>query len=134
MVNKEEAIRRLVKAYPNYLAELERTMGSYLDPEGNILWFSLISRPLSKVVMTNFSNGDYECSDELFKEIEVLIANGTQEVREIICTGFLESMQNQTELEGKLWAPLLGPNATVFCEGMDKFYGVKTEGLNCYNE
>jgi|GEM_PF-5941473 len=133
MIDKEEAIKRLVKAYPTYLDRLEKEMGSYLAADGQILWHLLISNPLSKLVINNFGAGNYEHSEELFREIENLIENGTQEVRNIICTGFLESMQNQTEFDSKLWAPLLGLNATEFCKGMDDFHGAKTEGLTCYN-
>lgn len=85
------------------------------------------------MIIHNFCAGNYEHAEELFSEIENLIMNGSQEVGEAICTGFLESMQNQSELDGKLWAPLLGVKATEFCKEMDTFYGVKTKGLNCYN-
>ncbi|BFM51152.1 hypothetical protein [Marinomonas sp. THO17] len=133
MIDKEDTIKRLVKAYPGYREQLEKTMGSYLGLDGEILWIFLISNPLSDLVCINFENGNYENSDALFLEVEALIDQGTQEVKDIICTGFLESLQNQTKLAGKYWAPLLGKQATEFCQAMDEFYGVKTEGLPCYN-
>lgn len=132
MIDKEEAIKRLVKAYPGYRDKLGKNMGEYLGLDGEILWLLLISNQLSELVQNNFEVGNYENSEELFLEIEALIESGTQEVKDIVCTGFLESLQNQSKLSGKYWAPLLGKNAGAFCKGMDEFHGVKTEGLRCY--
>ena len=133
LIDKEEAIIRLVKAYPGYVDQLSLNMGAYLGENGEILWLMLISSPLSILVRKNFGEGSYEYSEELFLEIDNLIERGTQEVRDIICTGFLESLQNQKELAGKYWSPLLGKRATEYCKAMDDFHGVKTEGLRCYN-
>ncbi|EAT13681.1 hypothetical protein HF888_09590 [Bermanella marisrubri] len=132
MIDKEDAIKRLVKAYPYYLDELQRSMSSFLGGEGEILWFMMISSALSTAVTNSFTSNNYEFSDALFLEIENLIENGSQEVSDIVCTGFLESMQNQTKLPSRYWAPLLGKRATDFCKAMDDFHGVKTEGLVCY--
>ena len=132
MIDKEEAIKRLVKAYPPYLFTLRESLVDYVTDEGEFMWFSIVSSPLAKSVCGKFSVGDYEYSDSLFLEVEYLIKNGSQVVRDIVCTGFLESMQNQTELDGKYWAPLLGEEATAFCKAMDDFYGIKTDGLSCY--
>ncbi|MFL1466757.1 hypothetical protein [Marinobacter sp. HN1S83] len=133
MIDKEGAIIRLSKAYPEYVDKLAKNMGTYIATTGEILWLPLISSPLSELVCRNFEKGDYAHCDSLFLEIENLIEHGTQEVRDIICTGFLESLQNQRKLPGKLWAPLLGQRATAFCRSMDEFHGIKTEGLSCYN-
>ncbi|MGP9801621.1 DUF7674 family protein [Rheinheimera sp. NSM] len=132
MINKEEMIKILCKSYPGFRDRMVSRASDWMSEDGSILYIILIGS-LSALVLERFTEGNYDNSDELFASVEALLENGDGQVREIIATGFLESMQNQTELPGKYWAPLLGRHATEFCRGMDEFHGVKTEGLRCYN-
>lgn len=132
MINKEEMIKLLCKSYPGLRDRIVSQANEWMPEDGSILYIILISS-LSALVLERFTEGNYDNSDELFASVEVLLENGDGQVKDIIATGFLENMQNQAELPGKYWAPLLGSHATDFCREMDKFHGVKTEGLSCYN-
>jgi hypothetical protein len=134
VIEKEETIKRLVKAYPGYLEKLESWISSCLGLDGQILWHSLIASPLSDAVCENLKEENYENMSELFLEIEHLLKDGSEEVRNVICTGFLESMQNQTMVSGSFWAPFMGKEAASHCKAMDSFHGTTTEGIPNHSE
>ena len=93
-----------------------------------------ILRELSHFVVSKFSEGDYDNSEELFALIEKMIMDGNNEVQNAATTCFLENLQNRSssedyEFDGSHFVSLLGPKSTEYCKAYDKITGIKTEGL-----
>ena len=129
MIQPHEVLPLLVQAYPNFRSRLVTTAEQWLGEDGSISLYAVLFQ-LTYYVVERFARGDYDDADRLFALVEVLLADGNHEVGDAIATGFLENLQNQTQLDGRFWTPLLGPKAREFCYAMDRFWGADTAGLD----
>jgi hypothetical protein len=125
MIEINEALTLLSKTYPGFRDEFVGNAQSWIGDNGEFLHYVLITS-LSTLVVRNIDEGNYENIDELFSLVESIMINGTEEASNLISVGFLESLQNQTDVDPKYWAPLLGPEAVEFCKTRDDFYGIKS--------
>ena len=128
MTESQQLLERLIPAVPPLREKLLVTVDDWLQEDGRLSMFSVIGG-LVQVVVEKFNAGDYSFSDDLFLLVEEVLANGDQESKDVIATGFLEGLQHQKALPADLWVPLLGPHARKYCEAWDKFTGVATKGL-----
>lgn len=124
MIDIDNSLRMLSKAYPGFRDEFVRNADSWISNDGEFLYYILITN-LSQVLIENISEGNYENTDELFLLVERLLTEGTDNVLNLIAVGFLESLQNQSTVEPQYWAPLLGPKAASFYKARDKFQAIK---------
>lgn len=68
----------------------------------------------------------------IFILIEALMAQGEQEVKDIVATCFLENLLNDVSakrIPANGFLSYLGPKSTDYCRAWDDFTGVITEGL-----
>jgi hypothetical protein len=126
MINIDESLKMLCKAYPGFRDKFVRNADSWISNDGEFLYYILITN-LTHVLLENISEGNYENTGELFLLVETLLIEGTENVTNLIAVGFLESLQNQTTVKPKYWAPLLGPKAVSFCKARDELQGIKIE-------
>jgi hypothetical protein len=69
----------------------------------------------------------------LLASLEELLANGDEETRIAVATGFLEALLAQSSagrLDFSKIAPFLGKESRKYCIEWDRFTGVSTEGLS----
>jgi len=129
LISKEEMIKLLCKSYSGLRDRIVLDVDSWMTDDGDISYFGMVGS-LSSLVVENILDDNYDDADALFHIVDVLLKEGDDNVQNIMATGFLESLQNQTKLEGKYWSPLLGLKAVEFCRSMDEFHGIKTDGLH----
>ena len=126
MINIDESLKMLCKTYPGFRDAFVRNSDSWISNDGEFLYYILMTN-LSHVLIESISEGNYENAEELFLLVETLLVEGSENVSNLIAVGFLESLQNQTTVEPKFWAPLLGPKAVSFCKARDEFQGIKID-------
>jgi hypothetical protein len=122
-------LQTLCQVFPGFRDKLVAATDEWITDEGQLLPFVWM-HILTESVVAELQVGNYADADTWFEVIERLLVEGDGEVQAIIATGFLEGMQHQTQLEGKYWAPLLGPLSRQHCRAMDQFHGVATAGLD----
>ena len=101
MIKIEECLKMLAKAYPGFRDEMVKNVDSWIGKDGEILYYILLTS-LSDLFLSRISQGDYDHTQELFSVIELLIGDGTENVKNLITTGFLESLQNQTDIDSNI--------------------------------
>lgn len=123
MINQNEMIQILCRAYPGFRNKIVESADSWIDDDGLILFYSVMTE-LRNLLISRLLEGEYTHVDNLFFAVEQLLLDGSEETKSAIATGFLEGMQNQTKVDRKYWSPLIGPKAAEHCQAMDKFYGI----------
>ncbi|QSX38662.1 DUF7674 family protein [Shewanella sedimentimangrovi] len=126
MINIDESLKMLSKTYPGFRDAFAKNAESWISNDGEFLYYILMS-DLSNLLIKNISEGNYENTEERFLLVETLLSEGDEYVSNLISVGFLESLQNQTTVEPKYWAPLIGRQAVSFCKARDEFQGIKIE-------
>jgi hypothetical protein len=127
-IESHELLPLFVRCCPGLRALLVRAADDWLCEDGTISYFA-VAALLSEYAVERFDAGDYTFSDELFDLVERLLGDGSQEVGDVIATGFLEGLVNQERLAADLWVPLIGPRAREYLRAWDRFTGVATPGL-----
>ena len=125
MIQMEEMRRLLCRAYPGLRDRVAATADDWISNDGEFI-ANVWMLQLSQLVRERLSEGNYEQSEVLFCLVERLIAEGDDNVQNVILTGFLEELQHQQVVEPALWRPLLGNLAKAHCHAMDEFYGIKS--------
>jgi hypothetical protein len=127
-IESHELLPLFVGCCPGLRALLVQASDDWLQEDGTIAHY-LAASLLTDYVVERFDAGDYGFSDELFALVERLLANGSEEVKNVVATGFLESLVNQQRLPSELWVPLIGPEARDYLRAWDRFTGAVTRGL-----
>lgn len=125
MIQMEDMRQLLCRIYPGLRDRVAATADDWIGNEGEFIahvWM----RQLSGLVRERLSEGNYEQSEALFCLVERLIAEGDDDVQNVILTGFVEDLQHQQTVEPALWQPLLGNLAKAHCHAMDEFHGIKS--------
>ncbi|MGH2548342.1 MAG: DUF7674 family protein, partial [Thermomicrobiales bacterium] len=68
----------------------------------------------------------------VFSEAERLLAEGGEEARTAIATGFLEELSHadsRNEIDMRAIVPFLGSKSIEYIKAWDEFTGVRTRGL-----
>jgi hypothetical protein len=128
-IERSELLQLLVRSCPGLRDRLVPTADNWLQEDGTISYF-VVSWVLTDLVVDRFRQGDYGFADDLFALIERLLTEGSDEVKDIVATGFLEGMAHQDDLVPELWVPLTGPRARDYLRAWDQFTGVSTPGLD----
>jgi hypothetical protein len=126
MINQNEMIQILCRAYPGFRNKIIESADSWIADDGRILFHSMMSE-LRDLLISRLRDGDYSYVEDLFSAIEQLLIEGNEETKGVIATGFLEGMQSQNEIDRKYWSPLIRPKAAEHCKAIDKFYGISVE-------
>src|SRR5262249_37912827 len=124
-----ELLPLFVRCCPGLRDPLVQAADDWLQEDGTISYYLVVSL-LSDYVVERFDAGDYSFSNELFLLVERLLKDGSQEVQDVVATGFLEALVNQQQLSAELWVPLVGPEAREYLRAWDRFTGVVTPGLD----
>jgi hypothetical protein len=125
MIQMEEMRRLLCRTYSGLRDRVVATADDWIGKDGEFIAHPWMLQ-LNKLVQERLSEGDYDQAEALFCLVERLIVEGDDDVKGVILTGFVESLQHQKTVEPALWQPLLGNMARAHCKAMDKFYGIKS--------
>jgi hypothetical protein len=117
-----------VRICPEVRDRLVAGADDWLHDDGTISYYEIVA-VLTRLVVERFDAGDYGCADDLFALVERLLSEGSQEVKDLIATGFLEGLLYQQELPSELWVPLIGPQAREYLLALNSFHGTTTPGL-----
>lgn len=132
MIQASDLLPMLFKAYPELREELLETVSSWLPRSGNISPHTIMTH-LSHRVAKNFMVHNYTDSEELFDLVELLIIDGSEDVKNAVCTCFLANLQNiasnENEFDDSHYVSLLRAKSIEFCKYWDEYTGVKTDGL-----
>ncbi len=128
MTPLQELLPRLVQCCPGFREMLVRNVDDWLHDDGSISYFRIVSL-LAGFAAGRFNEGDYSFADDLFALVERLMESGSEDVQDVMATGFLEAMHNQTILPPELWVPLIGPRAREYLIAWNAFHGATTPGL-----
>lgn len=130
MISKEGCMQLIFEKFPGFQSYWDIYKQWWGDDESgfhnDISEFSHYIKDLLK---------EKKCNPEKLKEIfgfsEYLILNGDDDVKNALCTCFLENILNQTpsEINPDQFVPYLGQESREYCKAWDEFTGVKTEGL-----
>jgi|SRR5882672_6751432 len=115
-IDEAEAVKRMVLACPGF----HDSLVSYRDSGGNPEeGFNMMSE-LARWVVGQVSAGDFTCFQELFSELESLLANDlTNDARDVLVIGFIEDIHNDAvrlrkpdkRIDPDLVFPYLGPKS-----------------------
>ncbi len=115
MISEQDAVRRLITICPGFqdsLAFYTETYGRF-DESYNVIG------ELAKWVVEQMKAHDFACFTELFTEFEGVLANATEDARQVLVIGFLEDVHNLTvrfhrpaeHIDPDVLLPYLGPKS-----------------------
>ena len=130
MITEENCFEFILKVEPEFLLPLSNHMEEWGADSNTHSKMSVFSDFFEEKI----SQGNYSKVEEVLAAIEHLLVedNSDKEVKEAVCTCFLENLINfasNQRIPYESFVPFLGKQSREFCRSWDKFTGVKTPGL-----
>jgi hypothetical protein len=126
--DRDQAIRMLSEALPQLRDERDRLHGEWQPDSPPI---TVLMGALGRVLGESLDSLDDDAVERIAGVIESLLLTGTEDVKNGVATGLLESVVASSETAPGATRLLtrLGPEARNYCRAWDVFTGRKTPGL-----
>lgn len=127
-IAKEDCMKLILSKFPGFQTKWN---GYKAENEETSLWGEMSQfSSYTAQILTDETNSLSQVED-IFSYMEYLLVHGSEDVRNAVCTCFLENILNMTPTKIKpvRFVAFLGPESRKFCQAWDKFTGIKTEGL-----
>lgn len=114
MITLDEVMSLVLEACPAFVPELEAYYSRYDVVPGSRPFYYLEAGTLNSWLFERVESGETACFPAVFALIERLLADGTDQVKDLVATGMLEGLQNRAMYaHGRnghtIFVPWLGP-------------------------
>lgn len=124
MITKDEMMGVLIQACPSFAPEWQAFLEDFRDEAENLPLYVALSA-LARHISGLLAQGDTPTLRAVFAAVERLHVEGDPYVREAICIGLLEDLQNPAIHSGTAPAqvrPFLGPESAKRWADLDRFW------------